>query len=44
MREDLEPGNRFPDFSLPDTSGKTVRLSELMEGRPTVLVFERGKY
>ena len=44
MREDLKPGNPFPDFTLPDTYGRTVRLSELMDGWPTVLVFERGKY
>ncbi|MFQ5916863.1 MAG: hypothetical protein ACE5K9_07835 [Candidatus Methylomirabilales bacterium] len=44
MRADLKPGNKFLDFSLPDTSGKVVRLSELMGGWPTILIFERGKY
>lgn len=44
VREDLRPGNKFPDFSLPDTSGEVVQLSELMDGWPTMLVFERGKY
>lgn len=44
MREDLKPGNKFPNFSLPDTSGKVVQLSELIDGWPTILIFERGKY
>lgn len=44
VREDLRPGNTFPDFALPDTGGKVVRLSELMGGWPTILIFERGNY
>ena len=34
----LTPGTEAPDFALPDSSGATVRLSEL-RGRPVVLVF-----
>lgn len=44
VREDLRPGNTFPDFALPDTGGKVVRLGELMGGWPTILIFERGNY
>ena len=44
MREDLKPGNPFPDFSLPDQSGKEVSLSESMNGWPMVLTFNRGNY
>lgn len=36
----LKPGERAPDFTLVDTSGESVRLSELL-GRPIVLVFLR---
>ena len=44
MREDLKPGNQFPDFSLASTDGEVVQLSRLMRGWPTVLTFNRGKY
>ena len=44
MRADLTPGHVFPDFELPDHTGKPVRLSELMDGRPTAVVFVRGHY
>ena len=44
MREDLKPGNLFPDFRLPDQDGREVSLSELMGGWPVVLTFNRGNY
>ena len=44
MREDLRPGNTFPDLELPDTDNKVMRLSERMDGWPTVLTFNRGNY
>ena len=44
MRDDLRPGNPFPDFSLPDHTGKEVSLSTLMNGWPVVLTFNRGNY
>ena len=34
----LEPGTEAPDFTLPDASGRPVRLRDL-RGRPVVLVF-----
>jgi thioredoxin-dependent peroxiredoxin len=34
----VEPGQPAPDFSLPDDSGGTVRLSDL-RGRPVVVYF-----
>jgi peroxiredoxin len=34
----LPPGTRAPDFTLPDASGRPVRLSDY-RGRPVVLVF-----
>jgi hypothetical protein len=36
-------GQRAPDFTLPDTSGAPVTLSNLVAGQPwTLLVFYRG--
>jgi hypothetical protein len=40
----LRPGRVFPDFSLPDQDGKPARLSELMDGWPTALIFIRGHF
>ena len=44
MRDDLSPENTFPDFELPDHDGRPVRLSALMGGWPTAVVFVRGHY
>lgn len=44
MRDDLRPGRPFPDVELPDQNGERVRLSSLMRGYPTVVVFSRGYY
>jgi peroxiredoxin len=44
MRSDLRPGNAFPDLELSDYDGKLVRLSDLMGGFPTIVVFSRGFY
>lgn len=35
----LEPGTRAPDFALPDQTGRTVRLSDLLGQGPIVLYF-----
>jgi peroxiredoxin len=42
MREDLVPGNPFPDLRLPDTTGAERALSEIAAGHPLVLGFVRG--
>lgn len=42
MRDDLRPGNHFPDLELPDHAGAVRRLAEIIEGHPTVLHFYRG--
>ena len=44
MRDDLKPGNTFPDFELPDENGEVMKLSALMAGMPTALIFCRGNY
>ena len=41
MRDDLKPGNKFPDIALPNHDKETVTLSSLVRGFPTVLVCER---
>lgn len=35
----LKVGDRAPDFTLPDTDGKPVRLSALLERGPVILAF-----
>jgi len=37
-------GDRAPDFSLQNTRGETVRLSDLVSEGPVVLSFYRGKW
>ena len=44
MRENLKPGAEFPDIELPNDDGKPTKLSALMRGFPTVVVFSRGYY
>jgi len=44
MRENLRPGETFPDFELPNENGTATKLSGLMRGFPTVVVFSRGHY
>ena len=44
MRENLRPGETFPDIELPGEEGKLTKLSGLMGGFPTVVVFSRGYY
>lgn len=44
MRDDLRPGNVFPDIELPNQDKELVKLSSLMRGFPTALVFSRGWY
>ena len=41
---DLKVGNTFPDFELSDQDGKSQKLSKLIRGFPTVLIFSRGYY
>jgi peroxiredoxin len=42
MREDLVPGNPFPDLRLADSTARERSLSELAGGQPLVLNFVRG--
>ncbi len=44
MHSDLEVGKQFPDFELPDQDDDVQKLSKLIRGFPTVLIFSRGYY
>ncbi len=35
----LKVGDRAPDFTLPDTDGKPIALSTLLERGPVILAF-----
>jgi thiol-disulfide isomerase/thioredoxin len=41
-RNALKAGDRAPDFTLPDATGKPVKLSERLKDGPVVLKFYRG--
>jgi peroxiredoxin len=44
MRADVVPGAVFPDYVLPDHTGKHRSLSELQRGDPLILVLARGGF
>src|SRR4029077_9025687 len=44
MRSDIVPGGIFPDYELPDHTGKLRKLSELQGEDPLILTLARGHY
>jgi peroxiredoxin len=42
MRADIVPGAKFPDYELPDHTGRHRKLSELQAGDPMILMLSRG--
>jgi peroxiredoxin len=42
VRDDLQPGGRFPDLRLADHAGNERSLAELVGGDPTFVHFYRG--
>ncbi|HUS69042.1 MAG TPA: redoxin domain-containing protein [Kofleriaceae bacterium] len=44
MRADIVPGAVFPDFDLPDQTGKHRTLSDVQAGNPMIVVLSRGGY
>ena len=44
MKADLQVGNKFPDFELPDHNGEMQKLSALLKGMPGILIFSRGYF
>ena len=44
MEHTVRVGEKTPDFSLKNTEGKDVALSNLLEKGPAVLAFYRGNW
>lgn len=44
MRADIVPGAPFPDYDLPDHTGKHRKLSEIQGGDPMIVVLSRGGF
>ena len=44
VRENLRPGEKFPDIELVNENDELTKLSSLMRGFPTAVVFSRGYY
>ncbi len=44
MRSDIVPGAAFPDFELPDETGRGRRLSEIQGNDPLCVLLSRGSY
>ena len=44
MRPDIQPGSTFPDYELPDQTGRKRRLSELQRENPLILHLSRGHF
>ena len=44
MRNDITPGATFPDYELPDQTGKRRRLSEIQGHDPMIVVLSRGHF
>ena len=44
MRENLRPGERFPDIELPNQDGESTKLSDLMGTFPIIVAFSRGYF
>jgi peroxiredoxin len=44
MRADIVPGARFPDYELPDHTGRKRKLSELQGDAPMIVFLSRGLY
>ena len=44
MRSDIVPGGIFPDYQLPDQTGKVCKLSQLQGDDPLILTLARGNY
>jgi peroxiredoxin len=44
MRADIKAGNAFPDYQLPDHTGRPRRLSEIQADDPMIIVLAREAY
>ena len=44
MEHAVKVGDKAPDFTLKNTSGRDVNLNHVLEQAPVVLIFYRGKW
>ncbi len=44
MKENLRPGEEFPDIELPSHEDEVVKLSSIIRGFPTAVAFSRGYF
>jgi peroxiredoxin len=44
MRPNIAPGYKFPDFELPDHTGRRSKLSDQQGNDPLILLLSRGGY
>ena len=44
MRKDIAVGTKFPDYDLPDQTGKHQKLSGIQRGDPMIVVLSRGGF
>jgi hypothetical protein len=44
MERVIKPGDRLPDFALPNAYGQVVRSADLLAKGPLVLTFFRGAW
>src|SRR4051812_33648743 len=44
MRADIVPGATFPDYDLPDHTGKHRKLSDIQGADPMVVMLSRGSF
>jgi hypothetical protein len=42
MRADIKAGSAFPDYQLPDHTGRPRGLSEIQAGDPMIIVLARS--
>ena len=44
MRNDIVTGATFPDYELPDQTGRRRKLSGIQDHDPMIVVLSRGHY
>ena len=42
MAKQLNPGDRFPDYTVRLTNGRTLRIPQELTGEYAVIIFYRG--
>jgi peroxiredoxin len=44
MRADMQPGATFPDYELPDQTGRKRKLSDIQLVNPLIVHLSRGHF